>query len=96
MPLLHNLFLLLNQEFKVSTIRNVSNIAPFGHNGFFTTLESITNFYNTRDTGAWPVAEVANTMNNVELGNLGLSSKQETQLVAFMKTLTDGYDGEEN
>jgi hypothetical protein len=31
-------------------------------------------------------------MNRRQLGNLGLSSKQEDQIVAFLKTLTDGYE----
>jgi hypothetical protein len=30
-------------------------------------------------------------MNWRQLGNLDLSDKQEDQLVAFLKTLTDGY-----
>jgi hypothetical protein len=35
-------------------------------------------------------------MNRRQLGNLGLSSEQEDQIVAFLKTLTDGYKPEEN
>ncbi len=85
-----------NGKFKVSTIRNVSKTAPYGHNGFFTTLSSITSFYNTRDSEPWAEAEVPDTMNHTELGNLGLSSKQEKQLVAFMKTLTDDYIGDDD
>jgi hypothetical protein len=30
-------------------------------------------------------------MNRRQLGNLGLSAKQESEIVAFLKTLTDGY-----
>jgi cytochrome c peroxidase len=30
-------------------------------------------------------------MNRRQLGNLGLTSQQEDQIVAFLKTLTDGY-----
>jgi hypothetical protein len=30
-------------------------------------------------------------MNRKQLGNLKLSSRQEQQIVAFLKTLTDGY-----
>ena len=32
------------------------------------------------------------TVNKDELGNLGLTLEEEAALVAFMKTLTDGYD----
>ena len=55
-------------------------------------------FYNTRDVpGAlpgnqdWPPAEYPATMNQDELGNLGLSDADEDALVEFMKTLDDGY-----
>ena len=56
-------------------------------------LKDITHFYNTRDVPAemWPPAEVPETVNTDELGNLGLSDADENALVAFMKTLTDGY-----
>jgi len=39
----------------------------------------------------WPPAENPNNINMQEVGNLGLSSAEEAALVAFMKTLTDGY-----
>jgi cytochrome c peroxidase len=80
-------------KFKVSTLRNIAETAPYGHNGFFPTLYSIVHFYNTRDNvwpgESFPVAEVAATVNTTELGNLGLSFEQETKIVLFLKTLTD-------
>ena len=39
----------------------------------------------------WPEPEVAVNVNSKELGDLGLSGKQERAIVAFMKTLSDGY-----
>jgi len=39
----------------------------------------------------WPQAEVAANVNRDELGNLGLSEAEVDAIVAFMKTLTDGY-----
>jgi cytochrome c peroxidase len=39
----------------------------------------------------WPAPEVAENVNRDELGNLGLSPREEAALVAFMKTLSDGY-----
>ncbi|HSR30129.1 MAG TPA: hypothetical protein VLY63_06145, partial [Anaerolineae bacterium] len=80
-------------KFKVMTLRNVHQTAPYAHNGFFKTLEDITHFYNTRDVVAegWPDAEWKPTVNPEELGNLGLSAKDEDALVKFMKTLTDGW-----
>jgi cytochrome c peroxidase len=91
---------------KVMGLRNIAITPPYGHNGVFRTLEQITHFYNTRDTKpgvcrdnndpgfgktCWPAPEVRDNMNTEELGNLELSPDEEAALVAFMKTLTDGY-----
>ena len=48
-------------------------------------------FINTRDVEEWPEPEVAENVNTDELGNLGLSLEQELAIVAFMRTLSDGY-----
>jgi cytochrome c peroxidase len=90
---------------KVMSLRNVAVTAPYGHNGVFATLEQITHFYNTRDTlGAvadnndpgfgttgWPPPEIPVNVNRDELGDLGLTPEEESDLVAFMRTLTDNY-----
>lgn len=82
---------------KVPSLRNVDKrpytgfVKAFGHNGYFKSLEEITHFYNTRDVEAWPAPEVPDTVNHYELGNLGLTPEEEAAVVAFMKTLTDGY-----
>ena len=82
---------------KVPTLRNVDLrpypgfIKAFGHNGFFKSLEEIVHFYNTRDVESWPPPEVPETINTDELGNLGLTADEEAAIVAFMKTLSDGY-----
>lgn len=39
----------------------------------------------------WPAPEVSENVNTRELGNLRLTSDQEAALVAFLKTLSDGY-----
>jgi cytochrome c peroxidase len=39
----------------------------------------------------WPEPEVATNVNMTELGNLGLTDAQEDAIVAFMKTLSDGF-----
>jgi cytochrome c peroxidase len=39
----------------------------------------------------WPEPEVAENMNSRELGNLGLSPAEEASIVAFLKTLSDGF-----
>jgi cytochrome c peroxidase len=39
----------------------------------------------------WPEPEVAENVNTDELGDLGLSPNEEAAIVAFLKTLSDGY-----
>lgn len=78
-------------KFRVPTLRNITLTAPYGHNGYFKTLEEIVHFYNVRDIEDFPPAEYPATVNTDELGNLGLSPEDETAIVAFLKTLTDGY-----
>jgi cytochrome c peroxidase len=41
--------------------------------------------------GCWPAPEVAANVNTDELGDLGLTPAEEDAIVAFMKTLNDGY-----
>lgn len=42
-------------------------------------------------TNCWPGPEIAENVNDEELGNLRLTDAQEDAIVAFMKTLSDGY-----
>jgi cytochrome c peroxidase len=79
-------------HFKAPSLRNVALTAPYGHNGYFPTLKSIVHFYNTRDVrGEWPVPEQDFDMNLTGLGDLGLTSQEEDDVVTFLGTLTDGY-----
>lgn len=79
-------------KFRVPTLRNIALTAPYGHNGYFATLEDIVHFYNVRDvdtTGKFGAAEYPFTVNVDELGNLGLTPEEERQIVTFLHTLTD-------
>jgi cytochrome c peroxidase len=82
---------------KVPTLRNVDKrpsedfVKAYTHNGYFKSLEEIVHFDNTRDVEPWPPAEVPVNVNTDELGNLGLTDDEEAALVAFMKTLSDGW-----
>ena len=78
---------------KVPTLRNVDKRnGPYMHNGVFKSLKEVVHFYNTRDITKfnWPRPEVPQNVNGV-VGNLGLTDKEENEIVAFMKTLSDGY-----
>lgn len=76
---------------KTPTLRNIAVTAPYFHNGAFKTLTEAVAFYNTRDTGAFGPAEVPGTVNATDMGNLGLTEAEITDVVAFLQTLTDGY-----
>jgi len=81
-------------------------IKCYGHNGYFKSLEEIVHFYNTRDVlppakevsdpkpgvNCWPEPEVIKNMNKTELGNLGLTAEEESAIVEFMRTLSDGFE----
>jgi cytochrome c peroxidase len=81
-------------------------VKPFMHNGAFTSLEEVVHYYNTRDVlprcepGAartswgvvcWPAPAVEHNMNTSDMGALGLASFQEQAIVAFLRTLSDGF-----
>jgi len=81
-----------NGKFKVSTLRNIATTPPYMHNGIFTTLKEVVEFYNTRDIDSrWGAAEVAENVNDEELGDLGLTDQEVDDLVAFLHTLSDGF-----
>ena len=80
----------------------------FMHNGVFKSLEQVVHFYNTRDVlpacgGAvgraqwgvtcWPPPAVRENMNTTNLGRMGLAPAEEVALVAYLRTLSDGWVG---
>ena len=80
-------------KFRVPTLRNISQTAPYGHNGYFENLPYLLDFINTRDVGsatngAWAVPEVAANV-DARVGHLGLSAQDLSDLLAFVQTLDD-------
>jgi hypothetical protein len=43
------------------------------------------------EPACWPAPEVPRNVNDEELGDLGLTPLEEAQLVAFLRTLDDGW-----
>ncbi len=84
-------------KFKTPTLRNIAkgNNKRFMHNGAFTSLEQVVDFYNTRDdsksSNRWPKPEYDDNLQKGWMGNQGLSKRQVNAIVAFMKTLNDGW-----
>jgi cytochrome c peroxidase len=79
-------------------------IKEYMHNGYLKSLKEVVHFYNTSQAlprcaqgspgekvSCWPAPEYPATLNTTQLGNLGLTSDEEDDIVAFLKTLTDGF-----
>lgn len=82
-------------KFRTPTLRNVAKGEEnkrFMHNGVLQSLEEVVHFYNTRDVDPmWRSPEVIINMETGDVGNLGLSKKEELAIVAFLRTLSDGW-----
>ncbi len=79
-------------------------VKDYMHNGYLKSLKEVVHFYNTSQAlprcaqgspgeklTCWPAPEYPATLNTTQLGNLHLSSNEENEIVAFLKTLTDGF-----
>lgn len=81
---------------RTQTLRNVDKrtipgfVKAYMHNGSLKSLKEVVHFMNTRDTAFWPEPEVPCDL-SMDVGNLYLTDAEENALVAFMKTLSDGY-----
>jgi len=89
-----------NGKFRIPSLRNVAQTAPYMHNGVFQTLKQVVDFYNTRDIlpacqtnepNCWPLPEVPENMDTQLMGDLGLTKDEVNDIVAFLNTLSDGY-----
>lgn len=79
-------------RFKTPTLRNIAITSPYMHSGIFNTLEEVLEFYNVRDVDPkFAHPEVKENINAIELGDLKLSKEEIDDMIAFFKTLTDGY-----
>lgn len=91
-------------KFRTPTVRNV-DLRPgkgfpkaYMHNGVFKSLEEVVHFYNTRDVPGmgWAPPEVPVNVNRElfegePLGDFKLDAEAEAAIVAFLKTLSDGF-----
>ena len=72
-------------KFKSPTLRNVELTAPYMHDGRFATLEEVIEHY---DFGGHNSSTIDPLMKKVDVG-LGLTQQDKTDLINFLKTLTD-------
>ncbi len=74
-------------KFKTPTIRNIELTAPYMHDGRFATLEEVVEFYNS-GVHLSSTLDPIMTKPGKEFG-LNLTAQDKSDLVAFLKTLTD-------
>jgi cytochrome c peroxidase len=79
-------------------------VKAYMHNGYLKSLKEVVHFYNTsqalprcqqgspgENVTCWPPPAVSENLNTTQVGNLGLTDEEENDIVAFLQTLTDGY-----
>ncbi len=67
-------------KYKTPSLRNVNLTAPYMHNGSLSTLEDVVNFYNQ--------GGISNENLDPLIKPLGLTRKEKSDLVGFLKSLT--------
>ena len=72
--------------FKTSTVRNVDLTGPYMHNGVYTTLEEVVEFYNV---GGGLGMGLDVPYQTLPPDSLNLRAVESKAIIAFMKTLTD-------
>ena len=73
-------------KFRTPTLRNVAITGPYMHNGVFSSLAQVIDFYNNPTR---PTPEVTANVTTEDVGALGMSDPEMTDLIAFLNTLTD-------
>lgn len=74
------------KSFKTNTVRNVGLTAPYFHNGAYTTLEEVVDFYNNGGGGGLGLNVTNQTLS---ADPLDLTPIEKKELIAFMKSLND-------
>ena len=73
-------------KFKVPTLRNIANSGPYMHDGRFTTLAEVVNFYSKNVQQGSPTLD--SNMHFFVPANK-MTAQQQADIVAFLETLTD-------
>ena len=72
--------------YKAPTLRNIAVSNPYMHDGRFTTLDEVIDFYSDSVKNS---ATISPLMHHVMQGGVQLSDLEKAQLKAFLHTLTD-------
>lgn len=74
------------ETFKAPTLRNIALTAPYMHDGRFSTLDEVIDFYSE---GVQYSENISPLMHHVMQGGVQLTPQEKQQLKAFLNTLTD-------
>lgn len=78
----------LQHAFKTPTVRNAARTAPYMHNGVFTTLQQVMEFYN-KGGGTGLGIKIDNQ--TLPFNNLKLTKEESNNIIAFIKSLDSRY-----
>jgi cytochrome c peroxidase len=73
-------------SFKTPTLRNIALTGPYMHNGVFTTLNEVMDFYNA---GGGAGLNISPENQTLPTDKLNLTKQEIADIIAFMKSLTD-------
>jgi len=77
-------------RFRVVTLRNIAVTSPYMHDGRFKNLEEVLDHYNEHIQPSKTLSVVLkNRPNDPEGKNLGLTAKEKSNIISFLKMLTD-------
>ena len=72
--------------YKAPTLRNIAVSAPYMHDGRFTTLDEVIDFYSDSVKNSPTISPL---MHHVMQGGVRLTEEEKSQLKAFLNTMTD-------
>ncbi len=73
-------------KFKTPTLRNIEFTAPYMHDGRYSTLEEVVNFYS--DGLIWS-STIDPMMKKAHQGGVHLTAEEKLDLISFLKTFSD-------
>ena len=74
-------------RFKVPSLRNIALTPPYMHDGRFATLEEVIDHYDHGVKSSTTIEFILQY--NLQPGGLQLNEQDKTDLIAFLKTLSD-------
>ena len=80
-------------SFKTPTLRNIALTGPYMHNGVYDSLEEVMEFYNN---GGGKGLNIAPPNQTLPFDKLSLTKKEISELIQFMKSLTDTSNSVKN